>query len=128
MISIIGAVYESSKEIPEHRNTELHFWLSTMHALNQQIVVFLSARLDLVKSIRCPKQAEVTFLALASQCNLKPCLNSNLNNNFLSEAKMVRLNVERLSEERLKVDDPKQKNLNEEEPASKGSECRKTQH
>ena len=121
MISFIGAVYESSKEIPEHRNTELHFWLSTTHAVNQQIVVILSTRLvalkDSVKSIRCPKQAEVTFLVLAAQCNLKPCLNSNLNNNFLSEAEMVRLNEERLSEERLKVDDPKQKNLNEEEPA-----------
>ena len=116
-IPFIGAIYESSKEIPEHRNTELHFWLSTTHALNQQIVVILSTRLDLVKSIRGPKQAEVTFLVLAAQCNLKPCLNSNLNNNFLSEAKMVRLNSERLSEERLKVDDPKQKNLNEEEPA-----------
>ena len=91
------------------------------NALNQQIVVILSTRLvalkDSVKSIRCPKQAEATFLVLAAQCNLKPCLNSNLNNNFLSEAEMVRWNVERLSEERLKVDDPKQKNLNEEEPA-----------
>ena len=86
MISFIGAVYESSKEIPEHRNTELHFWLSTTHALNQQIVVILSTRLvalkDSVKSIRCPKQAEATFLVLAAQCNLKPSPNSNLNNNF----------------------------------------------